>query len=133
MYSSNNGITCLAAPAEVLSRKVPLGADWLFPACSSATRIVERAGVMVLTNSAPISDSDTLRVVRLNKRTPIRASSAAIEWLSADVETFSSVAAARKLRCRATASTASNSFNPEVFIVLSCSSSHADLYGLSGQ
>ena len=47
----------------------------------------------------------------------MRASSAATAWLSADVDTPSSVAAARKLRWRATASTASSSPKPDVFII----------------
>jgi hypothetical protein len=56
-----------------------------------------------------------------------------MEWLSADVDTFNSVAAARKLRCRATANTASSSLSPDVFIVLNYSSTHADLSGLSAE
>jgi hypothetical protein len=52
---------------------------------------------------------DAARVVRLNRRTPRRASSAATAWLSAEDDISSSRAATRKPPCRATATTASSS------------------------
>ena len=48
------------------------------------------------TLTAPVTE--TLRVVRFSNRTPRRASSCRIEWLSADGVTSSRDAAARKLR-----------------------------------
>jgi hypothetical protein len=39
--------------------------------------MAESAGATFCTNCAPASESDTLRVVRLKSRTPMRASSAA--------------------------------------------------------
>ncbi len=94
----NSGITCRAAPAEVLMRNWPETVSRRLPACSIAPRIVDSAGAMLSTNCAPAAVSETLRVVRWNSRTPMRASSAATAWLSAEVETPSSAAAARKLR-----------------------------------
>jgi hypothetical protein len=86
-------------------------------------------------NCSPASVAETLRVVRLNRRTPSRASSAATAWLSAEVDMPSSVAAARKLPSRATAATASYSVSPvEAFaIILNPASSHAILSALSHQ
>ena len=59
--------------------KVPDGVSRKLPACSSASRMVDSAGATFCTNCAPASDSETLRVVRLKSRTPMRASSPAIE------------------------------------------------------
>ena len=73
----NSGMACLAAPTDALMRSVPDNVSRKLPACSIATRIVESAGATLSTNCAPASDSDTLRVVRLKSRTPMRASSAA--------------------------------------------------------
>jgi hypothetical protein len=58
-------------------RNVPDGVSRWLPACSIATRIVDNAGAMLSTNCVPASVSETLRVVRLNSRTPTRSSSAA--------------------------------------------------------
>jgi hypothetical protein len=55
---------------------------------------------------------DTLRVVRLKRRTPSRASSPATVALRADRDMPMVVAAALKPPCLATANTASNSTSP---------------------
>lgn len=72
----NKGITCFAAPRDVLIRSVPEGVSRRLPASSMAPRIAAIAGPMLPTNCAPASDNETLRVVRLNKRTPIFVSNA---------------------------------------------------------
>jgi hypothetical protein len=51
---------------------------------------------------SPASVGDTLRVVRVSRRSPMRSSSWRIDWLSADCETPSLAAARVKLRSRAT-------------------------------
>ena len=58
---------------------------------------------------SPASVGDTLRVVRVSSRTPSRASSPRMVWLSADCETPSFAAALVKLRSRATATKARRS------------------------
>ncbi len=75
------------------------------------------AGATRAMNCSPASVVATLRVVRLNRRTPSRASSPATVALRAERDMPSEVAAARNPPCRATASTASNSTSPLLPIV----------------
>src|SRR5258705_4992843 len=98
-----------------------------------ASRIWPNAGATLDTNCSPVAVSETLRVVRWNRRTPSFASSAAMAWLSAERGMPSSVAAARKPRWRATASTASSSISPDDRIVRIPAPGHAGLYILSHQ
>src|SRR5258706_975834 len=98
-----------------------------------ASRIWPNAGATLDTNCSPVSVSETLRVVRWNRRTPSFASSAAMAWLSAERDMPSSVAAARKPRWRATASTASSSISPDDRIVRIPAPGPAGLYILSHQ
>ena len=65
--------------------------------------LVEGAGPTVRSRRSPASVGATLRVVRVNSRSPSRASSPRRVWLSADCETPSCAAARVKLRSRATA------------------------------
>ena len=58
----------------------------------------------------PASVGDTARVVRVRRRTPSRASSWRMVWLSADCERPAFLAARVKLRSRATATNARRSF-----------------------
>jgi hypothetical protein len=71
----------------------------------------------VLIRISPAGVSETLRVVLLKRRTPRRASSDAIAWLSAEAEMPRSFAAARKLFRAAIAAAAFSSENPGVSIV----------------
>src|ERR1700722_19971665 len=73
---------------------------------SSAPAIWSIAGRSRSSRRRPASVTDTLRVVRFNKRTLRRSSSCRIEWLSADGVTPSCDAAARKLKRSATATNA---------------------------
>src|ERR1700739_3174017 len=132
-YSNTSGSICRAAPADVLVRSVPAGVSRWLPARAIASLIWPSAGATPETNCAPASVSETLRVVRWNRRTPSFASSAAMAWLNAERDMPSSVAAARKPRWRATASTASSSISPDDRIVQIPAPSHAVLYTLSGQ
>ena len=59
-------------------------------------------GPTVLRRRSPASVGATLRVVRVRRRTPNRASRARTVWLSADCDTPSFAAARVKLRSRAT-------------------------------
>jgi hypothetical protein len=61
---------------------------------------------------SPASVGETLRVVRIRSRTPSRASSPRIVWLSADCETPSFAAAFVKLRSLATARKTRRSLMP---------------------
>lgn len=90
------------------------------------------AGVTAPTNCSPASVSDTLRVVRWNSLAPTRASRPAMALLSAVVDIPSSVAAARKLRLRATATTDSSSFKPALRIVPIVETTHVVSSQLSG-
>src|SRR5258708_7126059 len=126
-------IICLAAPTEVLMRKVPAGIVRRLLAAAIASLIWPSAGATLDTNCSPASVSETLRVVRWNRRTPSFASSAAMAWLNAERDMPSSVAAARKPRWRATASTASSSTSPDDRIVRIPAPLHAALYTLSRQ
>src|SRR6478609_5015382 len=98
----------------------------------TAYSICLSAGETLATNCSPASVSDTLRVVRLNRRTPIRRSRVETAWLSAERDIPSSSAAPRKLRCRATASTAVSSVNPG-FIVRFPAPRHPEMDRLCGQ
>ncbi len=122
-----------AAPTEVFSRSVPAGVSRSRFTASIAPRMSPSAGAMRATNCSPAADSATLRVVRLNSRTPSRASSPATALPKAEVDMPMSVAAARKLPCRATASTASSSTRPDLCIVLIPGTSREGLASLSNQ
>src|SRR5260221_11129320 len=132
-YSNTSGSICRAAPADVLMRSVPAGVSRWLPARAIASLIWPSAGATPETNCSPASVSETLRVVRWNRRTPSFASSAAMAWLNAERDMPSSVAAARKPRWRATASTASSSTSPDDRIVRIPAPLHAALYTLSRQ
>src|SRR6266516_459886 len=62
---------------------------------------------MLCSRRSPASVGETLRVVRVNNRTPKRLSSCLMVWLSADCETPSFAAALVKLRSCPTAMNAS--------------------------
>src|SRR5246127_598743 len=132
-YLNTSGSICRAAPADVLMRRVPAGVSRWLPARAIASLIWPSAGATPETNCSPASVSDTLRVVRWNRRTPSFPSSAAMAWLNAERDMPSSVAAARKPRWRATASTASSSISPDELIVQIPAPDHAGLYTLSSQ
>ncbi|MNI46631.1 hypothetical protein D3C73_1011040 [compost metagenome] len=91
------------APSLALILTVPRGT----PRSSSTARIASSidaiAGRSFPARRSPASVRDTLRVVRLNRRAFNRCSRALIVWLIAEGVMFSSAAAARKLRCPATA------------------------------
>src|SRR3546814_20031546 len=82
--------------------------------------------------SSDVCSSDlTLRVVRMNKGAPTRASRALIVWLIAEGETPRSAAAAEKLRLSATRRKASIPSSAPWGIVKSCFKALADYRGLS--
>src|SRR5689334_19099729 len=70
---------------------------------ANSASISSKRGPTVRRRRSPASVGATLRVVRVRRRKPSRASSARIRWLSADWETPSCAAARVKLRSRATA------------------------------
>src|SRR5580704_1342579 len=110
MYSEISGDrTIRPAPSGKFRRKVPAGSARCSSIRSMAVRIAAKAGAISATNCSPSADRATLRVVRLNRRTPDRASRAATAWLSAEEDMSSSRAATRKPPWRATATTASSS------------------------
>src|SRR5246127_2887671 len=117
---------------EALIRSAPDGVAWRLVAVRTASSICLRAGETAATNCSPASVSETLRRVRLNSRTPILRSSAETAWLNAEGDIPRSSAAARKLRCRATASTAASSANPG-FIVRFPAARHLELDRLCRQ
>ena len=97
--SSTSCVDCRAA----LKRSVPAGLPRKLLRSSSASSISRNAGLIRENSRSPASVSATLRVVRLISRRSSRSSMLRSAWLSADADTPSSVAAARKLRCRAIA------------------------------
>jgi hypothetical protein len=70
---------------------------------ASASSIPSKCGPIVSSSRCPASASDTLRVVRVNNRTPRPSSRPLTVWLKADGETPSLAAPLAKLRSRATA------------------------------
>jgi hypothetical protein len=70
---------------------------------------------------APAAVGATLRVVRVKSRTPRRASSSRMVWLSADCDTPSFAAAFVKLRSRPTATKANRSSRFPRYIYRACS------------
>src|SRR6476620_2979922 len=84
-------------------RSVPAGLPRKLLRSSSASSISRNAGLIRENSRSPASVSATLRVVRLISRRSSRSSILRSAWLSAEADTPSSVAAARKLRCRAMA------------------------------
>ena len=111
---------------EALIRNTPDGVSRCDRTPSIAPRISISAGLTRSTKSRPASVSDTLRVVRLNSRTPRFISSRPTVWDSAVVDMPRSSAAARNEPRRAMASTASSPFNPGSVIIPNLSSSDAD-------
>src|ERR1700730_2865954 len=110
MYSEiRDDSTIRPAPSGKFRRKVPAGSARCSSIRSMAVRIAAKAGAISPTNCSPSADRATLRVVRLNRRTPNRASRAATAWLSGEEDMSSSRAATRKPPWRATATTASSS------------------------
>lgn len=61
---------------------------------------------------SPSAVGETLRVIRVSRRTPSRVSRARIEWLRPDWDIPSSAAALVKLRSRATTGAGTGSRNP---------------------
>ncbi|MCY1305677.1 hypothetical protein D9M70_554970 [compost metagenome] len=109
-YSISSGCSTMrAAPGEVFSRSVPVGRARDSVTLSTAPSIAARAGRTSATKASPAAVSATDRVVRLNRRTSSRSSSADTAWLSAEDDTPSSRAAARKPPSRAIVVTASSS------------------------
>src|SRR5476649_1037613 len=92
-----------------------------------ASSISFNAGRILLSNNTPASDNDTLRVVRLNSRTPKRRSRVATRWLRAEGDKRNAAAALRKLPADATAAIACNSNRLVGFIVLYLAANHAKL------
>lgn len=90
-------------------RTVPAGLSRIALSDSSSCAISCSRGASVFSSRAPASVTETLRVVRVSSRTPSRASSASIEWLSAERETPICAAARVKLRSRATTTKACRS------------------------
>jgi hypothetical protein len=79
-----------------LKRSVPAGLPRKLLRSSSASSISRNAGLIRENSRSPASVSATLRVVRLISRRSSRSSILRSAWLSAEAETPSSVAAARK-------------------------------------
>src|SRR5580693_5031797 len=101
-----------------------MGVDGLYRMIDSTHRRLN-FGQKLLTRMV----GETLRVVRLNSRTPNLASSPAIIWLRTVRETPSSEDAARKLRRLATAIAASSSTIPTFRIIQIPASLYKELYG----
>src|SRR5580693_8672452 len=89
------------------------------------------AGAIASTYSRPALVRATLRVVRLKRRTPRRLSRPATALPIAVGDISSSSAAARKLPSLATATTASSSINPLLYIVTILWIRHRSLSQLS--
>ncbi|MCY1242380.1 hypothetical protein D9M72_553380 [compost metagenome] len=87
-------------------RTVPAGLSLTSLKAVSSVSNCSKCGTRVASSRSPASVGETLRVVRVSRRTPSRASSARMVWLSADCETPSWAAALVKLRSRATAAKA---------------------------
>lgn len=83
-------------------RIVPAGFLRCSVAASSSASISSNRDAVFSYKRAPASVTETLRVVRVSRRTSMRVSSARTEWLSADGETPNCAAARVKLPSRAT-------------------------------
>ena len=90
-------------------RTMPAGLSRSADNKASSSSISAKRGASVASRRAPASVVATLRVVRLNSRTPSRLSSADMAWLNAERDTPSCAAARVKLRACATATKASRS------------------------
>ena len=118
LYARSGWQRCGVIPGYALpSVEVPTGLDRKALTASSAAVISLKAGVRRSSSRAPASVGVTLRVVRLSRRTPSLASSRRTASLKVEADTPRSVAAARKLRRRATAENASRSESSGWFIV----------------
>src|ERR1700686_4944951 len=120
----------LAADSDALIRIDPEGRSREDAASFTASSRSAMAGTTRLRSFSPASVSATERVVRLNSRTPRRASRPFIEWLSADGDTPSVRAAARKLRPSAIATKAVSSDKPARNIDEFLSTARVSLAGL---
>lgn len=98
-----------ATALGTLSRKVPVGLSRKAFTASSAPSTSASTGARRSMSRSPASVGVTLRVVRLSRRTPIRASSRRTAVLRAEGDTPRATAAPRKPRARATAMKASRS------------------------
>ena len=90
----------------------PNGTGWLLPKFTQGRKLglnLLKPRADDLKQAFAGSVGDTLRVVRVRSRTPRRASSSRMVWLSADCETPSFAAAFVKLRSRPTAMKATRS------------------------
>lgn len=92
---------------------------------------VAQGGAHLVYEPAPAPVSDTLRMVRLNRRKPRCSSSLAIALLSALVDMPRSSAAALKEPLRLIARTASKSVNLSMAIILKSAIPHLTLSRLS--
>ena len=82
----------------------------------SSTSISSNRGANVWIRRSPAAVGDTLRLVRVSRRSPRRVSRAGILCLSADCETPIGLAAPVKLRSRATATKANRSLKSSLGI-----------------
>jgi hypothetical protein len=101
--------TVSTACSMAVMRMVPAGLSpsWLTAATSAV--MSSSRGATVCIRRSPASVGATLRIVRVNRRTPNRASRSRMVWLSEDCDMPSLAAARVKLRSRATAMKASRS------------------------
>jgi hypothetical protein len=97
------------ACSVAVMRSVPAGISLSSATCRSSDSMSLSRGATTRNSRSPASVTDTLRVVRVNSRTPSRASSPRIVWLSIDWEMPNRAAARVKLRSSATAINASRS------------------------
>jgi len=87
----------LAACSEAEIRTLPAGVSRNSLTAASSSSISSKRGAIDWYRRWPASVGDTLRVVRVSSRTPRRASSARMVWLTADCDTPSCAAARVKL------------------------------------
>ncbi|MNL18079.1 hypothetical protein D3C87_1392100 [compost metagenome] len=110
----------------VVIRTVPAGLSRMAVSDASSCSISLKCGLNTLSSLCPASVVDTLRVVRVSRRTPKRASSASIAWLSAERDKPSCAAARVKLRACATATKVWRSFRFSLAISEFSTPGHAD-------
>ncbi len=91
-------------------RTVPTGLSRAERSAVSSASSSLNIGDRRLSRRVPASVAETLRVVRVSRRTPRRASSAVMAWLRAERDMPSCAAARVKLRSCATATKARRSF-----------------------
>ena len=98
-------------------RSVPLVCPAVALASATASSMSRISGAMRPCSCAPAAVGATLRVVRFNSRTPSRASSWRMVWLSADGDSPRCSAARAKLARSTTAAKAFSSANSDPRIV----------------